>query len=72
LYKQLINAKGNAVPHAGLRQLLLLSFEQQRWDVFDWLKALPFVTCCAAGGDGDVALCCELRALQMQASFDLG
>jgi hypothetical protein len=71
LYEQLTNAKGNDVAHAGLRQLLLLSFEQQRWDVFDWLKALPFVACCAAAGDDDVALRCELRILQMQASIDI-
>jgi hypothetical protein len=70
IHKQLLNANSNNVAHVALRQLLLLSFEQQRWDVFDWLKELPIVTCCAAGAVTDVDLCCELRALQLQASSD--
>jgi hypothetical protein len=53
LYKQVQTGQhGSAVIRGALRQLLLFSFEQQCWDVFDWLQSLPPVP-----ADADVALC---------------
>jgi hypothetical protein len=46
-----------------LRQLLLLSFREQCWEVFDWLSGLRGVGLL----DGQVALCCTEREWQLQA-----
>jgi hypothetical protein len=46
-----------------LWQLLLLSFKEQCWEVFDWLSGLPGVGLL----DGQVALCCTVRGWQLQA-----
>jgi hypothetical protein len=47
------------VPWTALRQLLLLSFEELKWDAFDWLRSLP----AAPLTDEQVAMCCEVRGL---------
>jgi hypothetical protein len=46
-----------------LRQLLLLAFEEQCWDVFDWLAGLRGVS----RDDEQVALACAVRGWQLQA-----
>uniref|UniRef100_A0A383W1M9 Uncharacterized protein n=1 Tax=Tetradesmus obliquus TaxID=3088 RepID=A0A383W1M9_TETOB len=57
LYDKLPAARQGALDAAAVRQLLLLSFEEQEWDVFEWLWQLP----AAPLDDQQVAACCEVR-----------
>lgn len=57
LCDQLPAARQGALDAAAVRQLLLLSFEEQQWVVFDWLRKLP----AAPLDDEQVALCCGVR-----------
>ncbi|WIA32442.1 hypothetical protein OEZ86_003264 [Tetradesmus obliquus] len=57
LCKELPAAQQGDLGSAAVRELLLLAFEQQQWDLFDWLRKLP----AAPLGDEQVAFCCEVR-----------
>ncbi|WIA12312.1 hypothetical protein OEZ85_012368 [Tetradesmus obliquus] len=57
LCEELPAAQQGDLGSAAVRELLLLAFEQQQWDLFDWLRKLP----AAPLGDEQVAFCCEVR-----------
>uniref|UniRef100_A0A383WKJ8 Uncharacterized protein n=1 Tax=Tetradesmus obliquus TaxID=3088 RepID=A0A383WKJ8_TETOB len=57
LCEELPAAQQGDLGSAAVRELLLLAFEKQQWDLFDWLRKLP----AAPLGDEQVAFCCEVR-----------
>ncbi|KAF6258553.1 hypothetical protein COO60DRAFT_1701303 [Scenedesmus sp. NREL 46B-D3] len=62
LGKLLLAPLRDGLEPVAMRQLLLLAFEEQCWDVFEWRRQLPG----APLDDEQVVVCCNVRGWQLQ------